>query len=281
MQELYDVLERAAATHASVLISGENGTGKRLLAHAIHDEGRQCAGPYLELDCKTIDPATLSRALERAAHGTLVLEDVTRLGDSARAALLRFLDTGPTKPRASRAAPKARLICITADDSAAGAQTASRDEGLLSRLGAVRLHVPPLRARGADVVRIAERFIARFAEETGKTIRGLEPEAVDRLIAYGWPGNVEELRRCMEDAVVLSKGHRITRNDLPDRVLHARANPFGAPLDVEAEAPTEELERRYVLKVVDAVGGSHSAAASMLGIGRQALREKLERYRGR
>jgi two-component system response regulator HydG len=274
-------LERAVRSSANVLIRGESGSGKRLLAATIHALSPQGSGPLVSVDCRPGPHAALdAKTFVEAQHGTLVLDEIMELGSPEQTALLQLLDDVCS----SAALVNARVICLTSGDPTVGVETERFDAVLLERLGMQRVYLPPLRARGNDVLHIAESFIAKFSQQSGKAVQGLSSEAADRLLAYGWPGNIEELRTSMRCAVSSAQGEHVGRNDLPEAILRTRASPFDQGADAaraRLEADADVLEQRYVLAVLDAVNGDEADAASMLGIDRQTLRNRLRRYRRR
>ena len=144
----------------------------------------------------------------------------------------------------------------------------------------IGIELPPLRARGNDVLMLAQRFIRQFADRSGKLVTGLSPQAAQRLLEYGWPGNVRELQNCIERAVALTRFEQIAVDDLPEKIQRYRANqllPEG--VDESSVVTLEELERRYILRVLDAMGGSRTIAARALGVDRKTLFRKLERWK--
>jgi two-component system response regulator HydG len=162
-------------------------------------------------------------------------------------------------------------------------------EDLFYRLNVIHLELPPLRARGTDVLMLAQSFLESFSARAAKSVLGLTPEASERMLSYPWPGNVRELQNCIERAVALSQGTRIGLEDLPERILTAPrgdttvmtvpANSDGLPAEATGELLSmEEVERRYIQRVLQAVKGNKSQAAQLLGFDRKTLYRKLERY---
>jgi len=142
------------------------------------------------------------------------------------------------------------------------------------------VEVPPLRARGGDVLLLAQHFIERYAAQAGKSVAGIAPECAERLLAYGWPGNVRELENCIERVIALTRHETIGVDDLPEKIRDFRRSHVLVASDDPSELPSlEEVERRYILRVVEAVGGSKTIAARVLGLGRKTLYRKLEEYK--
>ncbi len=145
----------------------------------------------------------------------------------------------------------------------------------------IHVELPPLRARGSDVLLLAQHFVERVAAQAGKRITGISPAAAERLLAYDWPGNVRELKNCIERAVALARFDQIAVDDLPEKVrTYRRSHVVVAADDPSELIPLEEVERRYVLRVLEAVGGNKTLAAQVLGLDRKTLYRKLERYAG-
>jgi two-component system, NtrC family, response regulator AtoC len=171
----------------------------------------------------------------------------------------------------------ARLVAATNRDLELLVEQGAFREDLYYRLNVITVTLPPLRARGGDVLLLAQRFVEHFATRSGRPVRGVSEEAAHRLLAYAWPGNVRELQNAMERAVALTRFEHVAVEDLPERVQDYRPStvmPEGVSPDVLV--PLEEVERRYILRVLEAVGGSRTLAARTLGIDRKTLYRKLE-----
>jgi two-component system response regulator HydG len=152
-------------------------------------------------------------------------------------------------------------------------------EDLFFRVNVIHVPLPPLRARGGDILLIAQRFVNEYAARSGKAVTGLSPQAAERLLAYAWPGNVRELENCIERAIALAQHDKILPDDLPEKIRDYRRSHVLVASDDPAElVPLEEVERRYILRVLEAVGGNKSQAAQVLGLGRKTLYRKLEEY---
>ena len=152
-------------------------------------------------------------------------------------------------------------------------------EDLYFRVNVVPIELPPLRARGNDVLLLAQRFVERFAARNGKRVTGLSAAAAELMLAYAWPGNVRELQNCVERAVALTRDEEIVPADLPEKIRSYRTSHVVVASDDPSElVPMEEVERRYILRVMEAVGGSKTMAARVLGFDRRTLYRKLERY---
>lgn len=300
MVALYALLPRVGRTDATVLITGESGTGKELIAQAVHQRGPHSAGPFVAVNCAAIPDAMLESELfghtrgaftdARADHkgmmvqangGTLFLDEIGEMPPHAQVKLLRALQERKVRPvGADREVPfDARIVAATSRDLEADVKAQRFREDLYYRINVIRIHLPPLRARGEDVLRIAEHFIGQFAEHFKKPVSGLSQAAVDALLAYPWPGNVRELRNCIERAVALTQTDALVLEDLPENVRAFRAARLEVPSDTPLELmPMAEVERHYILRVLQALHGSKSQAALSLGFDRRTLYRKLKSY---
>jgi two-component system response regulator AtoC len=172
----------------------------------------------------------------------------------------------------------ARLVCATNRDLEAAVAEGSFREDLYYRINVIQIALPPLKARAGDVLLLAQHFIEHFARMFDGQVRGLTPEAAERMMRYSWPGNVRELRNAMERAVAMCAGDRIAVDDLPDRVRAYQRGPQERAPDPEAELSLDEIERRHILRVLEAHQGNTVAASQALGIDRKTLYRKLLRY---
>ena len=299
-------IEKAAPTAASILIRGETGTGKELVARAIHHASPRAARPFVAVNCAALPEGLLeselfghvkgaftgavasSQGLFRAAHGgTLFLDEVGEMPASIQAKLLRVLETREVRPvGAAGAVPvDVRIVAATHREllPEEGSPPTFRED-LYYRLAVIEVEVPPLRARREDVALLARHFLAQLARERGEPERQLEPRALEALLAYAWPGNVRELRNAIEHLVTLG-GETLRAEDLPPRVLRGTRAPAHAssPGDdglVGGPIALAELERRHIEGVLARVGGDRRRAAEELGIDLTTLYRKLKRWRG-
>jgi two-component system response regulator HydG len=301
MCRLGDMLERVAASDASVLVQGESGTGKELVARALHRAGTRRDGPFIAINCAAVPEALLESELfghvrgaftdartsrvglfVQASGGTLFLDEIGDTPLSLQPKLLRVLQEHAVRPVGGDAmiACDVRIIAATNQDLERAVQRGRFREDLYFRVNVIQVNVPPLRARGTDVLLLAQHFIERYASKLGKTISGLTAAAAERLQAYAWPGNVRELENCIEAAVTLARGSELGVGDLPVRVRRAASTDAPANADdPNALLPLDEVERRHILRVLDAVRGSRTMAARTLGLDRKTLYRKLLQYR--
>jgi two-component system response regulator HydG len=300
MHGLYELIRRVSQTDATVLVTGETGTGKELVARSIHERSRRASGPFVGVNCAAIPESLLESelfghvrgAFTDAKHdrrglftladsGTLFLDEITETPVVFQAKLLRALQQRTVRPVGGcRELPfDVRVIAAANRDLEALLRDGRFREDLYYRLNVVQVHVPPLRERCSDVPELAEHFIRESTSRGSKRVEGLTNQAVARLTAYAWPGNVRELRNCIESAVAFAKGPLIAEEDLPERVR--RGTPSEAPnarKDPQSFMTLSELERHYICEVLDAVGGTKSAAARILGLDRKTLYRKLHHY---
>jgi two-component system, NtrC family, response regulator AtoC len=300
MQELYALLERIADSEATVLVRGESGTGKELVACELHRRGKRKAGPFVAINCAAMPEALLESELfghvrgaftdARAAHdglfvrangGTILLDEIGDMPLGIQPKLLRALQERKIRPVGStnELPIDVRVIVCTHRDLETLVEEQAFREDLYYRINVISISVPPLCARGGDVLLLAQHFIDRFAAQAGKPVTGLSPGAAERLMAYNWPGNVRELSNCMERGVALSRAGVVDVADLPERIRdHKSSHVLVASDDPSELVPLDEVEKRYVLRVLSAVRGNKTAAAQILGLSRKTLYRRLHAY---
>nr|AYM52794.1 sigma-54 dependent DNA-binding response regulator [Simulacricoccus ruber] len=302
LREAYALIERVADSDASVLILGESGTGKEAAAQALHARGRRREGPFIAINCAAMPEALLESELfghargaftdaksartglfVQADGGTLFLDEVGELPLTLQPKLLRALQSRRVRPVGSDAEVPfdARVVAATNQDLESAVNEGRFREDLYFRIHVIGIELPPLRARGQDVLLLARRFTEDFAQRSGKRVRGFGPAVEARLLDYPWPGNVRELQNCIERAVALTApdSDALQLEDLPVRIRDHRRSRSGRELvDLTELVPLEEVERRHILRVLEAVGGSRTLAARTLGLDRKTLYRKLERY---
>ena len=300
MKCLYDRLEQTAISDGAVLLTGESGTGKELAARALHRGSRRRGGPFVALDCTARPEALLEcelfglqhgttgdthaardGVLQRASGGTLFLDEIGDLAASIQPKLLRALQERIACPLDSeRVVPfDVRVIAATSRDLESAVEEGTFRADLYFWLNVVRIELPPLRARGGDILLLAQRFLEHHASRAKKSVTGLTSATAARLLSYPWPGNVRELQNCIERAIALTLGERIDVDDLPGAVRTYDRSLISLGGDDPSDFGTlEELERRYILKVMEAVGGHRTRAARILGLDRKTLYRKLGRY---
>jgi two-component system response regulator HydG len=300
MQSVYQMVERAAPSDASVLISGESGTGKEVLARTITAKSARANGPFVAINCAALPEPLLESELfghtkgaftdARAArdglllqanHGTLFLDEVGDLPLALQPKLLRVLQERVVRPVGSdKELPvDVRLICATHRDLEGAIAERRFRADLYYRINVIHIGLPRLALRGDDVLLLARHFLARFGRDKSAEGLGLSADAERLMSAYPWPGNVRELANCMERAVVLARGRSIDVEDLPEKIREFRQGPMqAAGVETSELVALEEIERRYILRVLDAMHGNKSRAAQVLGLDRKTLYRRLERY---
>lgn len=298
MQKLYDQLERVAVSDAGVLITGESGTGKELVSRSIHAHSRRAEKPFVAINCAALSEALLESELfghvkgaftdarsERrglfleADGGTLLLDEMGEMPMSMQVKLLRTLEERVLRPVGSdKELPfDVRVICATNRDLESAVSDGKFREDLFYRINVIGLHLPPLRSRGTDVLRLAEHFLKQFSTAENKHVTDLAEGVAEKLLQYHWPGNIRELRNVMERAVALTRHDKITVADLPEKITNYQSNQILIDgLDPEELVSLEELERRYITHVLEATGGNQSQAARILGLDRKTIYRKLK-----
>ena len=299
MKRVFTLIGRVATSSASVLITGESGTGKELCARALHEQSDRCEGPFVAINCAAMpetlleselfghekgaftDAKTRKAGLFLQAHGgTLFLDEIGDMPLGLQPKLLRALEERTIRPVGGSAEIPfdVRLVAATNRDLETAAEEGTFREDLFYRINVVQAAMPPLRARGRDVLLLAQQFLESFVAQEGKEISGLSSGAAERLLAYSWPGNVRELKNCMERAVALAQFDKITEDDLPEKIRsYSSSHIIVAGTNPEELVPLREVERRYVKRVLEAVGGSRTRAARILDIDRKTLYRKLLR----
>jgi DNA-binding NtrC family response regulator len=299
MRKVQDLLTRVAASDASVLICGETGTGKEVIARAIHSMSARAAKPFVAINCAAVPPTLLESELfghargaftdakharqglfAQADGGTLFLDEIGEMAIEIQPKLLRALQQRVVRPVGDSVEVPfdARLVVATNRDLEDEVAERRFREDLFYRINVVRVDLPPLRDRGEDILVLANHFLERFARQTGKQLR-MTREVTHRLLAYHWPGNVRELENSMERVAALSRTEEITLEDLPQKIRNHEPNHHVLTADDTSEVVTvDELERRYILRVLSVLRGNKSRAALALGLDRRTLYRKLERY---
>jgi two-component system response regulator AtoC len=305
MLEVYKMIARVSESPAAVLVTGESGTGKELVARAIHTHSPRAGAPFVAVNCGALTETLLESELfghvkgsftgatsnkrgifEHAGEGTVFLDEVSETSPGLQVKLLRVLQEREVVPVGGTELIKVRARVIAASNSdleilsAAGAFR--RD--LLYRLNVIQLHLPPLRERSDDIPLLVAHFVLKHSL-TGQAPATIDEEAMRALSTYSWPGNVRELENVIERAITLSQGGRITSNDLPPRVSLEHSGNATPPLsaddlaDLFSGLPSlDELERRYILHVLDATGSNRKRAAEVLGINRKTLYRMAARF---
>ncbi|HXX69664.1 MAG TPA: sigma-54 dependent transcriptional regulator [Polyangiaceae bacterium] len=301
MLKMCELVTRVADTETTVLITGESGTGKELVAKALHLKSARKDGPFVAINCAAMPESLLESELFghvkgaftdartarpglfiRASKGTLFLDEIGEMPAGMQAKLLRALQERTVRPvGGDQEQPfDTRIIAATNRDLETEVEEKRFREDLFYRINVVRIHVPPLRARGSDILLLAQHFLERYAVQSRRPVLGMTSAAADKLLSYPWPGNVRELQNCIERAVALAQFDQIGVDDLPEKIRDYKTARISVESNDPAELlPMEEVERRYILKVLEAVGGNKTLAAQVLGFDRRTLYRKLDRVR--
>ena len=300
MRELFDQLGRIADSESAVLITGESGTGKELVARAIHGRSRRANKPFVAINCAAISENLLESELfghEKGAFtdahtdrkglflhaegGTLLLDEVGEMPLSMQPKLLRAIEENKVRPVGgnSEIAFNARVITATNRDLDTAVVDQRFREDLFFRINVIQLQLPPLRSRGTDVLLLAQHFVEIFTGRSGKEITGISESAAHKLLSYDWPGNVRELRNVMERAVALTRYDKLAIEDLSEKIRnYRRSHVVIGSTDPNELIPMEEVERRYILHVLESTRGNKTIAARILGLDRKTLYRKLQQY---
>jgi len=304
MQVVFETIRQAAPTQASVLIQGASGTGKELVARAIHRLSARSKGPYIAMNCSAFSPTLLESELfghekgaftgavaqrkgrfEMADGGTLFLDEVSEIDPALQSKLLRVLETREFERVGGERSIQVdiRLIAATNRNLQEYAQQGHFREDLFYRLNVVDILLPSLSQRTGDIPLLAAHFLKEFCEKNNKQVEGFSAEALDLLERYTWPGNVRELRNTIEKMVVLSRHSRLQESDVPQAIRHAlrsSASPLSSAGSVSVldQGSLADVERNKILAVLAKNRGHRSLAAEELGISRRTLYRKLKEY---
>jgi Nif-specific regulatory protein len=292
MQTVYELMNRVIPSDAPVLILGETGTGKELVARAIHYSGPRRAQPFMALNCGGIPENLLESELfgyrkgaftgavtdkkgllETANGGTVFLDEISDLPLALQPKLLRVLQSGEVRwvGDTTNFTVDVRIISATNQDLAGLVRAKKFREDLYYRLNVVPVELPPLRSRREDIPLLVSHFLKQTAERQSKPIAGIEPAALDRLLHHSWPGNIRELENVIERATVLSTGSKITEQDI--MLTPAESD------DLQVEGSVAEIEKRVVLERLREFNGNRTRAALSLGISRRTLLNKLAEWK--
>ncbi|MEM9554462.1 MAG: sigma 54-interacting transcriptional regulator [Acidobacteriota bacterium] len=294
MLQVYEQIRQVAAVDWPAVIEGETGSGKELVARAIHAESPRAGGPFVAVNCAGLTESLLASQLfghrrgaftgavsdhrgffETASGGTLFLDEIGDVPLTVQTSFLRVLEDQRVTPLGATAARTVDVRIVTASHRDLGAEVAAGRfrADLLYRIRVARVRCPPLRERGDDLRLLAHFFLDRARAAIGKPEASLGSEALRRLAAYNWPGNVRELRGAIEHALICCRGVEIQPGDLPPEIAGAAA---AGTQEASAPADSESDERRRILGAIERAGGNRSRAARLLGISRATLYRRLE-----
>jgi DNA-binding NtrC family response regulator len=299
MQEVLSMVDRVSDSMVSVLVTGESGTGKELIARAIHYNSRRADEPFVAVNLAAVPEALIESELfghvkgaftdaradrtglfEEADGGTIFLDEIGELAPGLQAKLLRVLQESEIRPVGATKTQKVdvRVVAATNKDLEEEMATGQFREDLYFRLNVIDIHLPPLRKRPDDILVLAEHFLGEIGGKlTPPRSLSLDAEAQRALLNYGWPGNVRELQNYLERGVALCSGAVITATDLPKNVRDKPDADFLATA-VARKMTLSELEREYILRVLEDEGGNKTRTAARLGLDRKTLYRKLDDY---
>ena len=297
MQQVYDLIERVAPTNATVLIIGDSGTGKEVVAHTIHQLSPRAANAFIPINCGAVSPQLIESELfghekgsftgadrrrqgvfEHAHGGTLLLDEITEMSEELQVKLLRVLETGVIRRvgGSSEIAVDVRVVAATNRDPELAVREGKLRRDLYFRLNVFPVKLPPLQARGSDVKLLAVHFLNRLSRSAG-IAKEFDPEALELLQSYSWPGNARELKNVVERAFILA-GDMITCECLPVEVRGDGRLP-SAGLQAPVGTPLDDVVRSHTLATLDHFEGNKTRAAEALGISLKTLYNRLARYR--
>ncbi len=311
LKQVLSVIEKVADTPSTVLVTGESGTGKELIARALHANSSRRSEPFIRVNCAAI-PKTLMESelfghekgaftgavsarpgrFELADRGTLFLDEIGEIPPEMQVQLLRVLQESEFERVGGIKTIKVdvRLVTATNRDLVGAVQSNSFREDLFYRLNVVPIHLPPLRDRRSDIPVLVEHFVAKFNERLKKSVATVEPEALERLTSYHWPGNIRELENVLERTILFASGDAIRASDLPPEVqmaitpaAPAEARPPSVPgratsLKEVVRQETERVERELIQRALDETGGNVTQAARKLKISRKSLQNKMKEF---
>jgi two-component system response regulator AtoC len=306
MLEIYKTIARVSDARAAVLITGESGTGKELIARAVHAHGKRHVEPFVAVNCGALTETLLESELfghvrgsftgavankrgifEQAGGGTVFLDEIGETSPALQVKLLRVLQEREVVPVGGSAPVevRARVIAASNADLESLSERGEFRRDLLFRLNVINIHLPPLRERRGDIPLLVTHLLRKHAPEDRPPPQ-MDDEALARLVEYSWPGNIRELENVIERAITLNQGGRITTADLPSKILDddREGSRFSRAAGGEATGffegiPTiDEVERRHLLRVLEATGGNKKRAAEILGINRRTLYRMAERF---
>ncbi len=296
MRKMMEAIRQVADTKASVLITGESGTGKELVADAVHEFSSRSNGPYVKVHCAALSESLLESELfghekgaftgalsrkkgrfELSDKGTIFLDEIGEINAQVQIKILRVLQEKTFERVGGEETIQVdtRIISATNKDLKEEIEKGSFREDLFYRLNVVNIEVPPLRERKEDIPLLMTSFLHEFNEENGREIQGFSQKAQSILYSYSWPGNIRELRNCIESALVMCRGDQIDLEDLP---LHVRSGVTDDQISIQLGLSLSEAEKEIIRATLAFCNGNKSKTAEVLGIGRKTLHRKIQEY---
>lgn len=300
MRQIFELVTRISDLAVNVLILGESGTGKEMIARAIHQNSARAEKSFIPINCAAIPETLLESELfgyvrgaftdahrdrrglfQAAKGGVLFLDEISEIPLSLQAKLLRVIEDKEVRPLGANQGEKVdvRLVSACNRDLERLIQEGRFRQDLYYRLNVIRIDLPPLRERAEDIPILVEHFMRKFSNQSHRQLDGVEPEALTALMRHPWPGNVRELEHTIERAVLLGKRALIGLEDLPSS-LAARSDQVLPVAEAVAKSYTlRDLERDYIMRVMETTNGNKTEAARILGVDRTTLYRKLEEYK--
>ena len=302
MRRALAVVEKVARHSSSVLLTGASGTGKELVARLIHSESPRSDRPFVPVNCGGIPEQLLESEFfgflkgaftgadrdkaglfEAADSGTMFLDEVAELPPALQVKLLRALQEGEVRRLGSTETKRVdvRIISATNRDLEAAVESGDFREDLYYRLAVVPIHLPQLRHRQEEIPELARHLLERHMQRLGVRVEGIEPDAMEVLLTYAWPGNIRELENVLERALVLTEGPRITLDELPETVRRPAPDspgPMADTDDLSVKRHGARLEKHLIQLALDRTGGNRTQAAELLELSPRALRYKIQEY---
>jgi DNA-binding NtrC family response regulator len=297
MQEVFELIRRVARSNSTVLVQGKSGTGKELVAKAIHYNSPRSVQPFVAINCSAITETLLESELfghmkgsftgavankkglfEEAQGGTIFLDEIGEISAALQVKLLRVLQDHEIRRVGGNQSLKVdvRVIAATNRDLAEAVRQKEFRDDFYYRLNVVTIHLPSLKDRTEDIPLLAQHFLAKYAKEAGVSVSQISKEAMRSLMQYSWPGNIRELENVIERAITLGAEGEIRPEDLPDQL---RREEGGITLDaIPVEMSMEEVEKAHIERVLRHTGGQVSQAARLLGIDRRTIYRKMQAY---
>jgi transcriptional regulator with PAS, ATPase and Fis domain len=298
MKELFELVESVAPSEANVLIQGENGTGKEIIANAIHHQSHRAGGPFIKINCAAIPHELIESELfgyrkgaftgatmdkvglfELAENGSLLLDEIGEMPAYVQTKLLRVLQEREYRPIGSDRVVRVdfRLICDTNVDLVAALREGRLREDLYFRINTITLRVPPLRERSEDIPLLCDHFVAKFNQRYQRSVRAITPPAYHLLIRNRWPGNVRELENAIERALLVCKGSEIEPCDLPESVRDDL--PRTEDVAIPPNHTLAEIEKMAIVQTLQRTNWNKQEAAQILGLYRPTLYSKIKKHR--
>ncbi|TFG65177.1 MAG: sigma-54-dependent Fis family transcriptional regulator [Spirochaetales bacterium] len=296
MKKILEVVEQVASSRASILITGESGVGKELVADAIHNLSNRRDNPFIKVHCAALTESLLESELfghekgsftgavarkrgrfELAHNGSIFLDEIGDINSAGQVKILRVLQEKTFERVGGEETIEVdvRIIAATNRDLKEEIAQGRFREDLYYRLNVVTILVPPLRERKEDIPILTAAFLKEFSAENNRVIEGIDSKAINALYSYSWPGNIRELRNCIESAVVLAKGNIIEPDDLPPAIYSANEKNY---IKINVGMDMAMAEKQIIQATLHSLGGNKSKTAEMLGIGRKTLHRKIEEY---